>query len=98
MPSKLTRDEVRRVAELAHLALTDAEIDLFTTQLDGILTMAEEVQRIDTTGVPETPHPAGDAAAWREDAPAGSLDRADALANAPDASPDRAFFRVPKVL
>ena len=56
MASTLTRDEVARIAELARLSLSDAEVTLFTTQLTRILEYAEAVQRVDTTGVPPTSH------------------------------------------
>lgn len=97
MSSKLTRDEVLRVAELARLELTDAEVERFTQQLAGILTYAGEVSRIDTTGVAPTAHVAT-APRWREDVPGPSLDRATILDNAPDAAPAAGLFRVPKVL
>jgi aspartyl-tRNA(Asn)/glutamyl-tRNA(Gln) amidotransferase subunit C len=97
MSSKLTRDEVRHIAELARLELTDAEVELFTRQLADILTYASEVSAIDTTGVAPTSHVAT-APRWREDVPGPSLDRATILKNAPDAAPAAGLFRVPKVL
>jgi aspartyl-tRNA(Asn)/glutamyl-tRNA(Gln) amidotransferase subunit C len=98
MASKLTREEVLRIARLAHLELSDAEVELFTRQLAEILTYAAEVQQIDTTGVPPTSHALASDTVWREDAPEASLDRDAALANAPDARRDAGLFRVPKVL
>lgn len=92
----LSREDVLRVARLAKLELTDADVELFTTQLAGILEYAETVRQVDTTGVPPTSHAAVETI-WREDAPAPSLDRSDSLRNAPDGSPD-GLFRVPKVL
>ena len=93
---RLTRDDVLRVARLAKLELTDADVALFTRQLAGILEYAETVQKVDTTGVPPTSHAAVETI-WREDEPRPSLDRSDSLRNAPDASPD-GLFKVPKVL
>ena len=49
-----TRDEVAAIAALANLELDDDELDLFARQLGDILAYADEVQQIDTTGVPPT--------------------------------------------
>ncbi len=97
MSPKLTRAEVLRVAALARLELTDAEVDLFTEQLTAILGYASEVQQIDTTGVsPAVMTSAG--VSWRPDEPAPSLDRDDVLPHAPDADRASGLFKVPKVL
>lgn len=98
MPSTLTRADVRHIAELARLQLSEAELDLFAQQLTAILGYAAEVQRIDTTGVPPTSHLLPGETTWREDVPATPLDRQAALVNAPDRSRDGTLFRVPKVL
>jgi aspartyl-tRNA(Asn)/glutamyl-tRNA(Gln) amidotransferase subunit C len=98
MSSKLTRDEVLRIARLAHLQLTEPEIELFSGQLASILAFAADVQAADTRGVPPTSHPRAAPTAWREDEPAACLDRATVLEQAPDADVDAGLFRVPKVL
>jgi aspartyl-tRNA(Asn)/glutamyl-tRNA(Gln) amidotransferase subunit C len=98
MSSKLTREEVLRVARLAHLELSDAEVDLFTHQLADILAYASDVQQVDTADVPPTSHALASGPRWREDVPAPSLDRDEVLANAPDARREAGLFRVPKVL
>ncbi len=54
--STLTVADVERIAALAHLELTDEEKQLFTRQLADILNYAEQLQAIDTTGVPATAH------------------------------------------
>jgi aspartyl-tRNA(Asn)/glutamyl-tRNA(Gln) amidotransferase subunit C len=98
MSPPLTRDEVLRIARLAHLELSDADVDLFTRQLADILAHASDVQRIDTTGVAPTAHALTTGPGWRDDTPVASLDRRAALSNAPDARQDAGLFRVPKVL
>jgi aspartyl-tRNA(Asn)/glutamyl-tRNA(Gln) amidotransferase subunit C len=98
MPSKLTRDDVLRVAALARLQLTDAEVELFARQLAGILEYADAIGQADTSGVPATAQPLAPAQAWREDVPVPSLDRELVLAQAPDAARTAGLFRVPKVL
>ena len=98
MSSNLTRDEVLRIAELARLELSEAEVDLFTRQLADILDYAEQVQEVETAGVPPTSHPLEIEGAWRTDTRAASLAPADSLANAPSADRAAGLFKVPKVL
>ena len=52
----LTTQDVRHVAELAKLKLTDAEVDQFAQQLSAILDYAEILQQVDTSHVPPTPY------------------------------------------
>jgi aspartyl-tRNA(Asn)/glutamyl-tRNA(Gln) amidotransferase subunit C len=96
--SSLSIQEVERIARLAYLELTEDEKALFARQLAEILTYAEQVQQIDTTGVPATAHVHPDLRAERADEPRPSLNNEDALGNAPDAAPNGAFFRVPRVI
>jgi aspartyl-tRNA(Asn)/glutamyl-tRNA(Gln) amidotransferase subunit C len=98
MPSELTRDEVVRIAALAHLELEDNEIELFARQLGEILAYAEAVQQVDTAGVPPTASVVTRHAVERPDVAGPCLDRETALANAPDAALDAGFFKVPRVI
>ena len=88
----LTQDEVRHVAELAKLRLTDEEIQTYTEQLSAILEYAERIQEVDTSSVPPTPYVLPLANIMGEDEPEPSLSNQAALANAPDS--DNGFFRV----
>ena len=96
MASHLGRDEVERIARLAHLTITPEDAPRFAEQLSAILDYAASIQRVDTTGVP----PLGGRAsiAWREDEPAPSLPRDIVLEEAPEAAAGAGLFRVPKVL
>lgn len=98
MPDALPLAEVERLARLARLALTDGETQLFARQLADILGYVEQVQAIDTTGVPPTSHPQVTGTAQRADAVRPSLDREAALDAAPDPDRDAGFFKVPRVL
>jgi aspartyl-tRNA(Asn)/glutamyl-tRNA(Gln) amidotransferase subunit C len=101
---KITREDVLRVAELAHLELSEAEIEMFSRQLDSILTYAEKLNELDTSKVEPMaqvapPAASGQAAAGtplREDKPAPCDVAGEVLAGAPDASPP--YFRVPRVI
>jgi aspartyl-tRNA(Asn)/glutamyl-tRNA(Gln) amidotransferase subunit C len=89
---QLTQDEVRHVAELAKLRLTEAEIEEYTEQLSDILEYAAIIQEVDTSSVPPTPYVLPLSNVMRADEPRPSLDNEEALANAPDSA--GGFFRV----
>ena len=95
--STLTVADVERIAALARLELTEEEKHLFTRQLADILSYAEQLQEVETAGVPATAH-VHVSEREREDEPRPSLPRPDALANAPDGAPDAGLFRVPRVI
>jgi aspartyl-tRNA(Asn)/glutamyl-tRNA(Gln) amidotransferase subunit C len=96
MAGRITREDVAHVAGLARLRLSDDELDLFTGQLQAVLEHAEDVESLDTEGVPPTAHPFPLENVLRPDDPRPSLDRDEVLAQAPDAQDGR--FRVPPVL
>jgi aspartyl-tRNA(Asn)/glutamyl-tRNA(Gln) amidotransferase subunit C len=96
--SSLTHDDVDRIAELARLALTDRERDLFARQLADILTYADQISRVPTDGVAPTSHVQFEQSVLRDDVVRPSLPREEALANAPDAAKAAGLFRVPKVI
>jgi aspartyl-tRNA(Asn)/glutamyl-tRNA(Gln) amidotransferase subunit C len=95
--SDLTRQDVQRIAELARLALTDEELDLFTRQLGDILTYVEQIRALDTTGVAPTSQVLN-RPVERDDTPQPALSRADLLRNAPDAAIEAGLFKVPRVI
>lgn len=97
MAAKLDRAEVLRIAELAHLTLTEPEVETFGRQLAGILDWVEAIRQADTDGVEPTSHVSRDTRIWRTDELTPSLDRDDVLKSAPDADPTSGLFRVPKV-
>lgn len=88
----LTIDEVRHVAELAKLRLTEAELALYAEQLSAILAYAESLQEVDTSHVPPTPYVLPLYNVMAEDTPTPSLKNEVALNNAPDAADG--FFKV----
>ena len=98
MSDILTREEVERVAALASLELTEAEIEIFTRQLAEILEYARQVQQIDTAGVLPTSHGVAVRPVDRADEHRPSLERDDVLAAAPDPAQRAGLFRVPRVI
>jgi aspartyl-tRNA(Asn)/glutamyl-tRNA(Gln) amidotransferase subunit C len=98
MPGDFTREDVERIARLARLELTEHEKTLLVPQLSSFLAYAEQVQQVATAGVAPTSHPLASTGGWREDVPQPSLDRTEALSQAPDADVARGLFKVPRVL
>jgi len=95
---KLSEPEVRRVAELANLALGDDEIGRMAHDLDEILTYIDKLNELDTTGIEpmaQVLYDAGETATLREDRERATLGNAAAVANAPLAG--SGYFKVPKV-
>ena len=100
---KITEKEVRYVAELAHLDLSEIEVQRFQADLDEILGHVERLNEVDTNGVEpmaQVLFPAGGTATgstgWREDCEIPPLGTDLALANAPQ--PGAGYFKVPKVI
>jgi aspartyl-tRNA(Asn)/glutamyl-tRNA(Gln) amidotransferase subunit C len=97
MAEILTRADVERIAALARLELTAEEVALFAEQLTAILGYADQVQQVDTSGVPAasvTP----DVTVFRDDLSVPSLARDVALSQAPAADRGAGLFKVPRVL
>lgn len=92
----LSADEVRWVAHLARLELSDAELAALTRQLSAILDYVEQLRDVPTDGVEPLAHPLAVHNVFRDDTPAPSLPVDAALANAPQRQGD--FYSVPAVL
>ncbi len=93
---KITKEEVRYVANLARLEISTAEIEKLTGQIGEILDYVDQLNPVDTTGVSGTSHAVPLTNAFREDAVQPHLAREDALANAPQQ--EDGGFIVPKVI
>ena len=96
MAKKIDETQVRKVAKLARLELTEAEVDEFTGQLSAILDYVEKMDELDTTEVEPLAHCLPISNVFRQDCVKDSLGTEQALANAPQR--DGEFFKVPKIL
>lgn len=96
MSAHLTRDNVAKVADLARLDLTDADLDRYTEQLSAVLDHAEDVASLDLDGVPPTSHPLPLVNVLRVDVVVEGVDREEVLSQAPSVEDRR--FRVPAIL
>ncbi|QDT02727.1 Glutamyl-tRNA(Gln) amidotransferase subunit C [Rubripirellula lacrimiformis] len=92
----LTDDDVRKLALLARLELSAAEVEKVRPQLDSILGFVRKLSQLDTEGVEPMTTALDVDNRWREDVPVESLRRDQALANSP--SHDDECFLVPPVL
>ena len=92
----LTREEVKKVALLSRLELSEDEIDARTRPLNDLLQQFVVLQSIDVTGIEPTSHSIPIVNVFREDVMRPSLTREEVLANAPE-SRDGCFV-VPKIL
>ena len=102
---KISRKDVIRVAELAHLGLSSEEIETYRDRLDGILSYIDKLREVDITNVepmaqvicaPAAPGAASSHPELREDVVRPCDVGEPILSSAPDAA--KPFFRVPKVI
>ena len=96
---KVSEQDVRRVAELANLALTEDEVAQMARHMSGILEHVDTLNELDTTNIEpmsQVLFEAEETATLREDRERPTLGNHDALANAPLAG--SGYFKVPKVI
>lgn len=102
---KISREDVLRVAELAHLELSAQEVETFREQLDEVLSYVDKLNELDVTNVEAMAQVlfasrAEGANSTHSELREDTVERCDAadsiLPQAPDAT--KAFFRVPKVI
>ncbi|MCD4558143.1 Asp-tRNA(Asn)/Glu-tRNA(Gln) amidotransferase subunit GatC [Schaalia sp. lx-100] len=94
--SRMSTDEVARVAGLARIALTEEEIIRIAEELDAIASAVAKVSEVATPDIPATSHPIPLTNVWRADEIGPTLDRDEVMAQAP-ASED-GMFMVPQIL
>jgi aspartyl-tRNA(Asn)/glutamyl-tRNA(Gln) amidotransferase subunit C len=96
MSMKIDEAQVRRVALLSRLELSDQEVSQFSTQLSAIFEYIEKLNELDTDNVEPLAHCLPVHNVFREDVPKPSLSNEAALANAPER--ENEYFKVPKIL
>jgi aspartyl-tRNA(Asn)/glutamyl-tRNA(Gln) amidotransferase subunit C len=84
MAQQLSLSQVKQVAALARLELSDGEQARLTEQLNDILLQFSRLQELDTTGIPPTSHSLSLKNVLRQDVAVSSLPREDATFNAPE--------------
>lgn len=96
MARKIDQAQVRKVAKLSRLELTEAELKEFTGQLSEILDYVEKMNQLNTDDVEPMAHCLPISNVFRQDEIRASLGTEKTLANAPQR--DGEFFKVPKIL
>ena len=92
----LTPEEVKHIARLARVGLSDDEVARFQVQLSEILEYFERLREVDTENLPPTAHTLAMHNVMRDDEPQPSFDKEEVLANAPQREDD--LFRVRAIL
>jgi len=88
--------DVRYVAKLARIALTDEEVERFGAQLADLLAHVDALAELDTNAVAATAQVVESRNVFRSDDPAPCLDRETVLSGAPQRQ--GGFFRVPRII
>ncbi|GGB67052.1 Asp-tRNA(Asn)/Glu-tRNA(Gln) amidotransferase subunit GatC [Fictibacillus barbaricus] len=94
--SRISKDQVKHVAHLARLAVTEEEAEMLTEQLDKIIGFAEELNELDTDYVEPTTHVLELKNVLREDEVRNSVSVDEAMKNAPAQKDGQ--FKVPNIL
>ena len=94
--SKITSNDVRKVAQLARLEIPEDQVEVFTSQLEKILGYVAQLQEVETNDVPPTTRAVEVVNVVREDTVMATKVREELLNQAPEREGN--FFRVPKIL
>ncbi|MCA1032910.1 Asp-tRNA(Asn)/Glu-tRNA(Gln) amidotransferase subunit GatC [Bacillus timonensis] len=94
--SRISIEQVKHVAHLARLAVSEEEAESFKNQLDAMITFAEQLNELDTEDVKPTTHVLDVKNILREDIPEKGLPIEEVMKNAPDAKDGH--FRVPSII
>ncbi len=89
--------DIRHIANLARLNLNDGEISRYETDINAILSYAEQLSKVDLSDVSPTAHAASITNVIRSDEERGSMTRSELLDNAPDVLDDE-LIKVPVVI
>lgn len=94
--SRIDKEQVKHVAHLARLAISEEEAEMFTKHLDAIINYAEQLNELDTENVEPTTHVLDIKNVLREDESRKWLTQEDVMKNAPDSANGQ--IRVPSIL
>lgn len=93
----ITKDDVAHVASLARLSISDAELDQYTGQLDQIITMENELEKVNTDGIKPTTQIMDEINVFRDDVPVNDgITREDLLRNVPETKDG--LIKVPSII
>ncbi len=93
---RISLNEVRHVAGLARLKLSDDEAKRYRADLNNILDYVQSIEELNTNDIPPMNHAIETGNVWREDIPRQDADGTDLLKNAPEREKD--YFKVPRIM
>lgn len=92
----ISMDELRQIADLARLRLSDVELEAMHSDLNRVLTHFTHLQELQLAGVEVSAHAVDAKSVWDNDEPSGGLTRDQALSSAPSA--ESGLFLVPTII
>ncbi|MFU0842067.1 MAG: Aspartyl/glutamyl-tRNA(Asn/Gln) amidotransferase subunit C [Burkholderia sp.] len=92
----LSMDDIRRIADLGHIDISDEQAKVMQGELNDIFHMIERISSVDTEGVEPMPNPHDGVQRLRDDAVTEKVDREENMKNAPEKA--EGFFLVPQVI
>ncbi|WP_087974679.1 Asp-tRNA(Asn)/Glu-tRNA(Gln) amidotransferase subunit GatC [Oceanobacillus rekensis] len=92
----ISKEQVKHVADLARLAVTDEEVKTMADELSAIIGYAEQLNELDTEGVEPTTHVLDLKNVMRKDEPKEWITHEEAMKNAPDQQDGQ--YRVPSIM
>lgn len=92
----VTKNDVKKIAELARLEFSESELENYTTEMNKMLDYVDKLNELDTENIEPLSHPIENTNVFRQDEVKKSTNREEALKNAPDKSSEH--FKVPKVI
>jgi len=94
--SRITKEQVYHIAELARLEINEEEAELFTSQLDDMINMVEKLDELNTANVEPMSHVFIQENVMREDKPAQGLSIEEVMKNVPER--EERLIKVPQIL
>ncbi len=94
--SKITKEQVEHIAHLARLEIKESEVELYTEQLEKIVTLVENLSAVNTEEVKPTYHVLDLVNVFREDVASEGLNREEVLKNAYEQEAGQ--FKVPTII
>ena len=92
----VTKNDVKKIADLARLEFNENELENYTNEMNKILDYVDKLNELDTSEIEPLSHPIENVNVFREDEVKPSTATADALKNSPDKTSE--YFKVPKVI
>lgn len=94
--AEITKDQVLKTADLARIAISEEEAEMYSEQLTDVITFAEKINNLNTDDVKKTLYGRETDNVLRDDVPKHSITQEEALLNAPEKEDGQ--FKVPSIM